>query len=80
MARELRTDQRKRFAQIIEVLRRNEISKGITPDKLAAIMEELGPTFIKLGQILSMRSDFLPQEYCDALVHLQTHVEPMPFE
>ena len=36
MARELRTDQRKRFAQIIEVLRRNEISKGITPDKLAA--------------------------------------------
>lgn len=80
MARELRTDQRKRFAQIIEVLRRNEISKGITPDKLAAIMEELGPTFIKLGQILSMRSDFLPQEYCNALVHLQTHVEPMPFE
>ena len=80
MARELRTDQRKRFAQIIEVLRRNEISKGITPDKLAVIMEELGPTFIKLGQILSMRSDFLPQEYCNALVHLQTHVEPMPFE
>lgn len=80
MAKEPRADQRKRLAEIIEVLRRNEISRGMTPEKFATILEELGPTFIKLGQILSMRSDFLPQEYCDALVHLRSNVEPMPYE
>ena len=71
MDREQRGEQRKRLNEIVEVLRRNEIVRGMTPDKLCAVMEELGPTFIKLGQILSMRSDFLPQEYCDALTRLQ---------
>ena len=80
MDREQRGEQRKRLNEIVEVLRRNEIVRGMTPDKLCAVMEELGPTFIKLGQILSMRSDFLPQEYCDALTRLCTQVEPMPFE
>ena len=80
MDREQRGEQRKRLNEIVEVLRRNEIVRGMTPDKLCAVMEELGPTFIKLGQILSMRSDFLPQEYCDALTRLRTQVEPMPFE
>lgn len=79
MDREQRGEQRKRLNEIVEVLRRNEIVRGMTPDKLCAVMEELGPTFIKLGQILSMRSDFLPQEYCDALTRLRTQVEPMPF-
>ena len=65
---------------MIEVLRRNEITKGISPEKLCAIIEELGPTFIKLGQILSMRSDFLPKAYCDALTRLRTDVQPMPYE
>ena len=80
MDREQRGEQRKRLNEIVEVLRRNEIVRGMTPDKLCAVMEELGPTFIKLGQILSMRSDFLPQEYCDALTRLRTQVEPMPFQ
>ena len=80
MDREQRGEQRKRLNEIVEVLRRNEIVRGMTPDKLCAVMEELGPTFIKLGQILSMRSDFLPQEYCDALTRLRTQVEPMPVE
>ena len=80
MDREQRGEQRKRLNEIVEVLRRNEITKGISPEKLCAIIEELGPTFIKLGQILSMRSDFLPKAYCDALTRLRTDVQPMPFE
>ena len=75
-----RLENRERLSEIVEVLRRNEITKGISPEKLCAIIEELGPTFIKLGQILSMRSDFLPKEYCDALTRLRTDVQPMPYE
>ena len=73
-------DQGKRLAEIVDVLRRNELTKGMTPEKLCAILEELGPTYIKLGQIFSMRADFLPQAYCDALARLRTDVEPMPWE
>lgn len=72
-----RLENRERLGEIVEVLRRNEITKGISPEKLCAIIEELGPTFIKLGQILSMRSDFLPKAYCDALTRLRTDVQPM---
>ena len=74
------TDNRGRLGEILEVLRKNEITKGMTPEKLCSILEELGPTFIKLGQILSMRSDFLPQEYCEALTRLRGSVNPMPYD
>ena len=75
-----RSDNRQRLMEIVEVVRRHEIGKGVTPDKLCAIIEELGPTFIKLGQILSMRSDILPKAYCEALTRLRSDVAPMPFE
>ena len=41
---------------------------------------ELGPAYIKLGQILSTRPDLLPKPYIDELEHLQDDVPPMPFE
>lgn len=46
--------------------------------RLAA--EELGPTFVKLGQFLSMRPDVLPQALILELRKLQDHVQPLPFE
>ena len=49
-------------------------------EELADDLEKLGPTFIKLGQLLSTRADMLPEPYLDALSRLQDHVEPFSFE
>ena len=45
---------------------------------LAADLESMGPAFIKLGQLLSTRTDLLPHAYCEALSRLQDDVEPLP--
>ena len=47
-------------------------------DGLASALEELGPCFIKLGQLLSTRPDVLPANYIDALSRLQNTVTPVP--
>ena len=44
----------------------------------ASDLEAMGPTFVKLGQVLSTRADLLPQPYLDALKRLQDDVEPVP--
>ncbi len=45
--------------------------------RLRAALEELGPTFAKLGQVLSTRPDLLPPEFIDELATLQDHVTPL---
>ncbi|MEQ6885501.1 ubiquinone biosynthesis regulatory protein kinase UbiB [Salicola sp. Rm-C-2C1-2] len=50
-----------------------EASRG---ERLRQAMEELGPVFIKFGQILSTRRDLLPEDMADALKHLQDRVAP----
>ena len=49
------------------------------PEALANDLEKLGPTFIKLGQVLSSRPDLLPPAYLEALTRLQDSVKPFPF-
>ena len=49
-------------------------------EELAGDLERMGPTFIKLGQLLSTRADLLPQPYLDGLSRLQDSLEPFPFE
>ena len=48
--------------------------------RLRAALEELGPTFAKLGQILSTRPDLLPPEYIEELATLQDNVPPLSEE
>jgi predicted unusual protein kinase regulating ubiquinone biosynthesis (AarF/ABC1/UbiB family) len=49
-------------------------------DELAQDLESLGPTFIKLGQLLSTRVDLIPEVYTEALSRLQDDVEPISIE
>jgi ubiquinone biosynthesis protein len=60
--------------------RRPVLAAEMTPAKhLVLAMEELGPTFIKLGQILSTRSDLLPPSFIAELSRLQDDVIPIPW-
>jgi ubiquinone biosynthesis protein len=49
-------------------------------EALAEDLERLGPTYIKLGQLLSTRVDLLPPEYLTALAKLQDRIEPFAYE
>jgi ubiquinone biosynthesis protein len=59
-----------------ERVTRKEATKA---DELASDLEKLGPTFVKLGQLLSSRVELLPRAYLDALSRLQDKVEPFGF-
>ena len=72
-------EYRTRLKEITSVLHKYGITRGITPQKLRMILEDLGPTYIKIGQIMSLHSDILPKRYCDELMCLRSEVTPMKF-
>ena len=60
---------------------REEIKpNGLPPEELANDLEAMGPTFIKIGQLLSSRSDLIPEVYLRPLSRLQDSVKPFSFE
>lgn len=56
-----------------------EMPERSAPERLRRALEELGPTFIKLGQILATRNDLLPLEWTQELEKLQGHAAPVPW-
>ena len=69
-----------RLREMVLVLRKhNVLTSDMTPEKLRLILEDLGPTFVKLGQILSLKPGFLPADYAIELTKLQTQAKPLDF-
>jgi ubiquinone biosynthesis protein len=56
------------------------VATDISPEQLADDLEAMGPTYVKLGQVLAGRPDLLPQPYLKALSRLHDRVKPFPFE
>jgi ubiquinone biosynthesis protein len=54
--------------------------KDAAPEQLADDLEAMGPTYVKIGQVLAGRSDLLPESYRVALARLQDKVKPFPYE
>lgn len=70
---------KERFLEIVTILKNNNVLSGMDPVKFRKILEELGPTFIKIGQILSNRPDMLSDEYIKELSKLRSEVMPMSY-
>jgi len=72
----------KNYALVGWMLRGNPFRKMAytKPERTRMAIEELGTTFVKLGQILSTRADLLPPEYTKELSKLQSSLKPLPIE
>jgi predicted unusual protein kinase regulating ubiquinone biosynthesis (AarF/ABC1/UbiB family) len=53
---------------------------AVTPDQLVTDLEGMGPTYVKLGQVLAGRPDLMPEAYRLALARLQDNVKPFSYE
>ncbi len=79
-AKKAQPDTHGRLKEIIAVLKKYNYDDGITPEIAVNIMQDLGPTFVKIGQIASQQAEYIPPEYCDAFAKLRSNVAPMDIE
>lgn len=74
----MKVQKKTRGAEIMGIFaRHNFYAGGLTPEELRTTLEDLGPTYVKIGQIISSRTDLLPESYCAELVTLRQRVQPL---
>ena len=73
-------ESRKRLSEIVSILNKHQLLRRPTPESAKAVLEDLGPTFIKLGQMVSSHSDVFPAEYCETFASLRNQTNPLPFD
>ena len=70
--------EKRRSAEMISIFaRHNFYAGGFSPEELRTTLEDLGPTYVKIGQIMSSRVDMLPESYCKELEKLRQNVKPL---
>lgn len=75
---EYRRREKTRGAEMISIFAaHNYYANGFTPVELRTTLEDLGPTYVKIGQIMSSRVDLLPEAYCKELEKLRQNVKPL---
>lgn len=70
----------KRMNEIMRIMRQYKVLHGLAPEQAVEVLQALGPTYVKIGQLASNRSDLLPKAYCDAFEKLRDDANPMPFD
>ncbi len=67
-----------RTAEIVAIFaKHNFYMNGFTPEEMRTTLEDLGPTYVKIGQIMSSRVDMLPENYCKELEKLRQNVKEL---
>ena len=61
-AKKAEPDTNGRLKEIIAILKKFNYDRGITPEITVRILQDLGPTYVKIGQIASQQTDYLPRE------------------
>ena len=70
--------EKHRSAEMVSIFaKHNFYANGFTPQELRSTLEDLGPTYVKIGQIMSSRVDLLPAGYCKELAKLRENVKPL---
>ena len=69
-----------RLREIFSILRKYRFMRGFTPEEFRLMLEDLGPSFVKIGQTLSSRSEILPKAYCEELAKLRAECDSLPFD
>ena len=81
MADKLKKAENQKKGRGIEILgvfaKHNFYANGLTPEELRTTLEDLGPTYVKIGQIMSSRLDLLPESYCKELEKLRQNVQEL---
>ncbi len=81
LAGEMKDMKKKEKTRGVEILgvfaQHNFYANGLTPEELRTTLEDLGPTYVKIGQIMSSRVDLLPESYCKELEKLRQNVQEL---